>query len=77
MCLRRAKPLHNTISLPCVRHKTKHWLSLSAKQRRNPCSGPSPECQDLSLHRDWPLRKATVNLPIKVKGIRNSLPAIR
>ena len=44
------------------------WLSPSAKQRRNPCSGSSPVYQDLSTCHDWPVNKANVNLPIRLKG---------
>ena len=29
----------------------------SVKQRRNPCSGPSPVYQDLSTYHDWPVTK--------------------
>ena len=43
-------------------------LSASAKQRRNPCSGFPPVYQDLSRHHDWPVKKAIVDLPIRLKG---------
>ena len=45
----------------------KFWLSLSAKQRQNPCSGPPPVYQDLSMHYGWPVKKAIVKLPIGSK----------
>ena len=35
------------------------WLSPSAKQRRNPCSGPPPVYQDLSTHNDRPVKEAS------------------
>ena len=43
-------------------------LSPSAKQRRNPCSGPPPVYQDLRTRNDWPVKKAIVDLPITMKG---------
>ena len=46
---------------------TKLWLSLSAKQCRNPRSGPPPVCQDLSTCHDCPVEN-TINLPIKTRG---------
>ena len=44
------------------------WLSPSAKKRQNPCSWPPPVYQDLSTHNDWPVKKAIVNLPVRLKG---------
>ena len=44
------------------------WLSPSAKKRQNPCSRPPPVYQDLSTHHDWPVKKAIVNLPVRLKG---------
>ena len=44
------------------------WLSPSAKKRQNPCSRPLPVYQDLSTHNDWPVKKAIVNLPVRLKG---------
>ena len=41
-------------------------LSPSAKQRRNPCSGPSPVYQDLITRYDWPVKNAIVDLPIRL-----------
>ena len=35
----------------------KLWLTPSAKQRRNPCSGLPAVYQDLSTHYDWPVKK--------------------
>ena len=43
-------------------------LSPSTKQRRNSCSGPPPVYQDLSADHDWPVKKAIVNLTIRLKG---------
>ena len=42
--------------------------NLSAKQQQNPCSGSPPVYQDLSMYHDWLVKKATVNLPISMKG---------
>ena len=53
-----------------LRHN--RWLNPSVKQRRNPCSGPPPVYQDLSMRRDWPVKKAFVALPIRMK--ENSKP---
>ena len=44
------------------------WLSPSAKKRQNPCSQPPPVFQDLSTHHDWRVKKAIVNLPVRLKG---------
>ena len=49
--------------LPC--EQTKH--------RRNPCSAhppppPPPVYQNLRTRHDWPLKKAIVDLPIRLKG---------
>ena len=38
------------------------------KQSRNPCSGSLPVNQDLSMFRDWPVKKSFVELPIMLKG---------
>ena len=51
----------------CVTDITKLLLSPSLKQHRNPCSGPPAEYQDLSKCYDWPIKKAIVNLPMKIK----------
>ena len=37
------------------------------KQGRNPCSEPPPVYQDLLTCHDWPVKKAIVDLPIKMK----------
>ena len=36
----------------------KLWLTPSAKQRRNPCSGLPAVYPDLSTRHDWPVKKA-------------------
>ena len=38
----------------------KLWLTPSAKQRRNPCSGLPAVYPDLSTRHDWPVKKAFV-----------------
>ena len=35
----------------------KLWLTSSAKQRRNPCSGLPAVYPDLSTRHDWPVKK--------------------
>ena len=35
----------------------KLWLTPSAKQHRNPCSGPPAVNPDLSTRHDWPVKK--------------------
>ena len=52
----------------CVTDETKLWLSLSARQRRNPCSGLAAVYEDLSMRHDWPVKKDIVDLPIKMEG---------
>ena len=54
--------------LACAADETKLWLSPSAKQRRNPCSRPPPVYQDLNTRHDWPVKRAIVDLPIRMKG---------
>ena len=44
------------------------WLSPFLKQHQNPLFGSSPVYQDLSMHHDWPVKKAMVNLPVRLKG---------
>ena len=56
--------------IACATDETKLRLSPSAKQSRNPCSGPSPVYQDMSTRHDWPVKKAIVDLPIRIQ--RNS-----
>ena len=48
--------------------RTKLLLSTSAKQHRNPFSRLPPLYQDLSMRHDWPVKKAIVDLPIRLKG---------
>ena len=47
-----------------------YWISLSAKQRQKPCSGPSLVYQHLStfICHNRPVNKAIFNLPIRLKG---------
>ena len=54
--------------LACSTDETKLWLSPSAKQRQNPCSGFPPVCQDLSTRHDWLVENAIVDLPIRLRG---------
>ena len=54
--------------LTCATDETKLWLSPSVKQHQNPCSGPLPVYQDLSMHHDWPFNKGIVDLQIRIKG---------
>ena len=51
----------------CAIDETKLWLSQSAKQCRNPCSGPSPVYQELSTRHDWLVEKTIVVSPIRMK----------
>ena len=51
-----------------ARNESKLWISPSAKQRQSPWSGLPPVYQDLRIHRDWPVKKAIVDLPIRMKG---------
>ena len=55
----------------CATDEIKLRLSPSAKRCQNPCSTPPPVYQDLSTCRDWPVEKATVDLPIRLKGNLN------
>ena len=45
-----------------------HQLSPSAKQCQNHWSRSPLVYRDLSMHHDWPLKKAIVDLPIRLKG---------
>ena len=58
--------LHTVASFlqPAPQIEIQFWLSPSAKQQRNPCSGPQPVYLDLSM----PVIKAIVKLPIGLKG---------
>ena len=44
------------------------WLSPFSKQHQNPFFGSSSMYQDLSMHHDWPVKKAMVNMPVSSKG---------
>ena len=59
-----------------VTEGTKLWLSPSVKERQNPWSGPPPVYKDLSTRHDWPVKKAIVDLLIRLNGSRNALPII-
>ena len=64
-------------TLACATDETKLWSSPSAKKCQNPCSGPPPVYQDFITHHDWLVKKkAIVNLPIRMKEIRNAFPVI-
>ena len=56
------------VKIACATGETNIWLSPSAKQRRNPCSGSPPVYQDLSTRHDWPVKKDMLDLPIRMKG---------
>ena len=65
----KAHLLKNAVqSVASATDETKLWLSPSAKQHRNSCSGPAPVYQDLSMCHDRPVKKAIVNSPIRMKG---------
>ena len=59
----------------------KLWLTPSAKQRRNPCSGLPAVYPDLSTRHDWPVKKSLCfvcrDRQSGWSGIRNALPVIR
>ena len=59
-----------------VTEETKLWLSPSVKQCQNPWSGPPPVYKDLSTRHDWRVKKAIVDLLIRLNGSRNALPII-
>ena len=46
----------------------KLWLTPSAKQRRNPCSGPPAVYPDLSTRHDWPVKKGNSLSPLGVQN---------
>ena len=47
--------------LPSLRaDEIKLWLTPSAKQRQNPCSGLPAVYPDLSTRHDWPVKKGFV-----------------
>ena len=54
-------------SLAYATDETNLWLSPSAKQCRNSCSGAPPVDQDLSTRHDWPVQKSIVDLAIREK----------
>ena len=60
--------MRGTTGVARATDETKLWLSLSAKQGRNPCSGPPLVYQDLSTCHDWPVEKAIVSIPVSMKG---------
>ena len=45
-------------------------------KRQNLCSGPLTVYQDLSTCRDWPVKKAIVDLPIRLKGNSKIAPSV-
>ena len=53
--------------MTCVTHGTK-LLVRSVCEKKNPFSGPPLVYQDLSMHHDWPVKKAIVDLPLRLKG---------
>ena len=59
----------------------KLWLTPSAKQRQNPCSGLPAVYPDLSTCHDWPVKKGLCfvcrDRQSGWRGIRNALPVIR
>ena len=56
-------------NLACATDKTQLKLSPSAKQHQTPCSAePPPVYWDLSTCHDWPVKKAIVDLPTRLKG---------
>ena len=55
----------------------KLWLSPSLKQHQNPFFGSSPVYQDLSMHYDWPVKKAMVNLPVRLQGNLKCISGIK
>ena len=58
----------------------KLWLTPSAKQRRNPCSGLPAVYPDLSTRHDWPVKKGLCfvcrDRQSGWRGIQNALPVI-
>ena len=50
--------------------------SPSAKQRRNSCSGPPPDYQDLSASHDWPVKNPLSICQSGWREIRNALPVV-
>ena len=60
--------IYSCKAVACATEETKLWLSPSAKQHQNPCSGAPPVYQDLITCHDWPVKKDIVNLPIRMEG---------
>ena len=54
--------------LPRLCHRRNKTLVKFTKQRRNPCSRPPSVYLDLSTCNDWRVKKAIVDLPIRLKG---------
>ena len=65
-----------SLHVGCATDETKLWLSPSAKQCRNPCSGSPPVYQDLSMRHDWPVKKAIVDFQTGWKEIQNAFLVI-
>ena len=53
---------------PNCKNQDPQKLVKSTNQGRNPSSGPPPVYQDLSTRHDWIVKKAIVDLPIRLKG---------
>ena len=53
---------------PMQQTKLNLWLSPSAKQHQNHCSGPPPALQDLSKQHDCLVKRAVVDFLIRMKG---------
>ena len=62
---------HHSVRNSLHHRLTKLWLSASAKQRQNPCSGSPPVYQGLSTCHYWPVKNAIVDLPVRMKGNSN------
>ena len=61
----------NLLIGPVLSHVTEEseiWLSPSAKQPGNHCCRAPLVYQDLSKCHDWPVKQASVDLSIKMKG---------
>ena len=68
--------MHLSIFLQCIE------LACTQKRELNfffvKCfSGPAPVYQDLSTHHDWPVKKAIVDLPVRLnRDMRNTFSVI-
>ena len=73
--------LQRRVALSLRADEIKLWLTPSAKQRRNPCSGLQAVYPDLSTRHDWPVKKGLCfvcrDRQSGRRGIRNALPVIR